>query len=74
MTCDYDNDRFNQGLKLQHPHGNGHSHCQGSWSKLLNIFGVPYFFVRPISAVCEIWVCRMADMGVLKCNGRVWIL
>ena len=19
MTCDYDNDRFNQGLKLQHP-------------------------------------------------------
>ena len=27
---DYDNDRFNQGLKLQHPRGNGHSHCQ--WS------------------------------------------
>ena len=28
MTCDYDNDRFNQGLKLQHPRGNGHSHCK----------------------------------------------
>ena len=30
MTCDYDNDSFNQWMKLQHPRGNGHSHCQ--WS------------------------------------------
>ena len=24
MTCDYDNDRFNQGLEFQHPRESGH--------------------------------------------------
>ena len=33
MTCDYDNDHFNQRLKLQHSHESGHSYCQWSWSK-----------------------------------------
>ncbi len=33
MTCDYDNDCFNQKLKLQHSRKSGHGHCQWSLSK-----------------------------------------
>jgi len=28
MTCNYDNDHFNQGLKFQHSRENGHGHSQ----------------------------------------------
>jgi len=33
MTCDYDNDCFNQKLKLQHSRKSDHGHCQWSLSK-----------------------------------------
>ena len=33
MTCDYDNDHFNQELKFQYSRESGHSHGQWSWSK-----------------------------------------
>ena len=33
MTCDYDNDCFNQRLKFQHSRKSGHGHCQWSLSK-----------------------------------------
>ena len=33
MTCDYDNDHFNQRLKFQHSRECGHGHGQWSWLK-----------------------------------------
>ena len=33
MTCDYDNDHFNQELKFQHSRESGLGHSQWSWSK-----------------------------------------
>ena len=33
MTCDYDNDHFNQELIFQHSRESGHGHGQWSWSK-----------------------------------------